>query len=352
MKASIIRGIVGLAVCGALVIAGCTKSPTAPDNQYGNTTNGYFTITQPAYGDSVLLGSTISLGWVVADTSMINTSVVISLYQGDNLVHTYYAAYLNPGSDTISLTIGAAYAGTGSDYHFRIASTADPTKYDVSYYFRVYSPYTGSYTVTSPTADSSLSMSATHIIQWTTAGTLGAATTVSLYYDTSLVQTLTTAAVTANGNYSWIMAANFENSNRYRIRVSNTADMGLYAYSPFFTIQGVDPDSYESDGAPASAKSITTDGVAQSRTLTFHDTDWVSFTAVSGTTYTIQTFGNLDTYLYLYQSDGVTLIASDDDSGAGTNAMIIWACTTSGTYYFKVRGFSARWMGAYTVSVQ
>lgn len=339
------------AVYALLVIMGCSKSPTAPETQYGNTTNGYYSITLPNYMDSVLLGSTISLGWV-SDSSLSGINVIISLYQGNTLVNTY-GTYANPGSDTLTFTIGTAYAGSGTDYHFRIASSADPSRYDMSCYFRVYSAYSGSYTVTSPTADSLWSTSTTHSIQWTATGTLGATTTISLYYDTSLVYTFTTIANTVNGVYTWVMTATYENSNRYRIKLSNTADRGFYAWSDYFTIQGgVDPDSYESDGSSASAKPITTDGVAQNRTLTFHDTDWVSFNAVSGTTYTIQTTGTLDTYLYLYQTNGVTLITSDDDTGAGTNALITWACTASGTYYFKVIGFSSRWMGNYSVSVQ
>jgi hypothetical protein len=114
---------------------------------------------------------------------------------------------------------------------------------------------------------------------------------------------------------------------------------------------GLDPDSYEPDGSPATAKSITTDGTAQSRSLTYADTDWVKFDAVNGMTYTIQTFSNLDTYMYLYQPDGTTLIAQDDDSGTGFNAMIVWACTQGGTYYFAVRGFTVTMTGNYTVSV-
>jgi hypothetical protein len=352
MKALRICAVGVFAAYALLVLTGCSKSPTGPEsNPYGNTANGNYTITLPNYMDSVLLGTTISLGWE-SDSSLIGTNVVISLYQGSTLVHTY-GTYANPGSDTLNFTIGAPYAGTGTDYRFRIAAAADPSRYDMGCYFRVYSAYTGSYTVTSPTADSSWSPSATHTIQWTTTGTLSTNTTIDLYLDNTLVYTLTNTAITANGSYSWTMTGNPQNSDRYRIMVYSSADRGLFAYSDYFTIQGgVDPDSYESDGSSASAKSITTDGVAQSRTLTFHDTDWVSFSAVSGTTYTIQTSGTLDTYLYLYQSDGVTLIESDDDDGVSNNALITWQCTASGTYYFYIRGFAARWMGDYSVSVQ
>jgi hypothetical protein len=351
MKALRICATGVFSVYALLVLTGCSKSPTEPDNnQYGNTTNGYFTITQPAYGDSVLLGTTIPLGWE-SSPALIGTNVVIGLYKGDNLVHPY-GQYANPGSDTVNLNVLAAYAGSGTDYHFRIASIADPSQYDMSYYFRVYSAYSGTFTVTNPPADTAWTVSTASYVRWTYTGTPGTNATISLYDESSLVYTFTATATIATDSFSVTLPAGLANGNRYRIMVSSSSDRGLYAYGGYFTVVGgTAPDSLEFDGVPDSAKSITTDGVAQSHNLTYGDYDYVKFIADSGTTYTIQTFGTTNTFMYLYERDGVTLIDWDNDSGTGTNALIGWTCTASGVYYFAVRG-SGGAMGAYTVSVQ
>jgi hypothetical protein len=355
MKVSLVRTGCALAVIVSLVMTGCSKSPTAPNNtnQYGNTSNGYFTITQPAYGDSVLLGSTVTLGWTTSSLSLIGTNVVIGLYQGNNLV-VNYGIYANDTVNTQTLNISALYAGSGTDYRFRISSASDPTHYDMSCYFRVYSGYSGTFTVTNPPADTSWTVSTSSYVRWTSTGTPGTYVTISLYYESSFVYSFTALATTANGNYYATLPANLANGTRYRIMVSSSSDRALYAYSGYFIIQGGRvPDNFEYDGVPDSAKSITTDGVAQNHNLTYRDTDCVKFIADSGTTYTMQTTGTLDTYMYLYDRDGLTLITFNDDIGGGNlNSRIIWTCTASGTYYVKVRGFSLAQLGNYSVSVQ
>jgi len=48
----------------------------------------------------------------------------------------------------------------------------------------------------------------------------------------------------------------------------------------------------------------------------------------------------MDTLLYLYDSRG-TLIAEDDDSGEGANALIS-VRLNPGTYYIEVKGFNGQ----------
>ncbi len=85
------------------------------------------------------------------------------------------------------------------------------------------------------------------------------------------------------------------------------------------------------------------------------DEDWFTFTAGAGTPYTIGTSQSAlsiqaqallfssapspDTKLYLYDTDGVTELASDDDGGEGLAAKIEWTCPADGDYYIKVIGF-------------
>lgn len=110
-------------------------------------------------------------------------------------------------------------------------------------------------------------------------------------------------------------------------------------------------DDYEPDADPGSATSIAVGATAQRHVLVPGDVDWFSFAAPAGTTYVIETTGLVDTYLYLYESDGSTLLESDDDGGSYLNARIDWAFSTSGTYYFKVSGDGAENAGIYRVLV-
>ncbi|PIU13223.1 MAG: hypothetical protein COT21_02340, partial [Hadesarchaea archaeon CG08_land_8_20_14_0_20_51_8] len=113
-------------------------------------------------------------------------------------------------------------------------------------------------------------------------------------------------------------------------------------------------DAYEPDNSPATATTISIDGIAQSHTIDpAGDVDYVKFSATSGTEYTIETtLGTCtDTYIYLYDTDGTSIIDYDDDSGEGYASQIIWTCMSSGNYYVKIRHYSDDDAGSYDISV-
>jgi hypothetical protein len=100
-------------------------------------------------------------------------------------------------------------------------------------------------------------------------------------------------------------------------------------------------DGYEPDNTPATATSILTTGASQTHnTCPAGDVDWITFTVEAGTTYVLQT-QNLgmaaDTHLYLYDTDGATELAHNDDYGYTVASRIIWQAPSDGTYYAKVR---------------
>lgn len=104
-------------------------------------------------------------------------------------------------------------------------------------------------------------------------------------------------------------------------------------------------DAYEPDATYTTAKSIAVNGTVQ--THNFHatgDADWVKFAMTTGGTYTIAT-SNLgasnDTYMYLYDTNGTTILDQDDDSGTDWGSQIVWTATQSGTYYVRVRHYSS-----------
>lgn len=108
--------------------------------------------------------------------------------------------------------------------------------------------------------------------------------------------------------------------------------------------EGADP--YEPDDTPTQASRIETDGARQ--THTFHttmDVDFVSFTALEGREYIIQT-GDLraacDTTLYLYDEAGVELDYDDDAGKDSLASLIVWTAPSTGLYYVKIRDFSGR----------
>jgi hypothetical protein len=110
-----------------------------------------------------------------------------------------------------------------------------------------------------------------------------------------------------------------------------------------YTVQvcPVAPDSYEPDNDDASASPISVDGSWQTHNIHVEeDADWVQFQATAGITYTLSTTntgGHADTQLYLYDTDGSTLIAFNDDyPGMWPSSRIDWQPTVNGTYYVKV----------------
>ncbi|MDX9953134.1 MAG: Ig-like domain-containing protein [Anaerolineae bacterium] len=121
----------------------------------------------------------------------------------------------------------------------------------------------------------------------------------------------------------------------------------------------ISPDAYEVDNGAGSASWITTDGVAQTHNMHgADDQDWVKFSATAGITYTLRTTdigGYADTVLYLYGTNGTTLIDYNDDYGEmGYSSRIDWKPNVSGTYYAQVKHWDPWAYGcttAYSISV-
>jgi len=100
------------------------------------------------------------------------------------------------------------------------------------------------------------------------------------------------------------------------------------------------PDAYEGDDSAEAAQPLL---LGESQTHNFSsvgDEDWVSFNAQAGVTYTLSTSGlgpSADTYLYLFDTDAVTLLASNDDFGGSLASQIEWTAPTDGAYYLQVK---------------
>jgi putative cell wall-binding protein len=143
----------------------------------------------------------------------------------------------------------------------------------------------------------------------------------------------------------------------YQIEVRHAAWDGVTPLFVHFELAPVadGPDAYEPDDISSQAKQIPTDGTVQERTLWPQgDVDWATFEAQAGTTYVIETsrtYGTTDTYLYLYDSDATTELASDDDGGDGWFSRIEWTAPADQTIYVRVEYFFSSGVGYYGLSV-
>ncbi len=129
---------------------------------------------------------------------------------------------------------------------------------------------------------------------------------------------------------------------------------GAAVLSVGFVVVAVGPDAYEPDDTFEQSKSIVVGGPSQERSIyPLGDHDWVTFQALAGTTYVIETQPSAnsitDTYLYLY-AEGTAL--EDDNGGASSFSRIVWSCTADQTVFLMVRNANdgASW-GPYVLSV-
>jgi hypothetical protein len=129
---------------------------------------------------------------------------------------------------------------------------------------------------------------------------------------------------------------------------AQTDSMGLVSerddqnniYTSGIPICTASPDSFEDDDSYTTANPISVGGSQTHNFSAPGDQDWIRFEASEGVTYTIQT-SNLgvrcDTYLYLYGTEGTTLLASNDDDGGSLQSRIDWMASATGTYYLLLK---------------
>jgi hypothetical protein len=118
-----------------------------------------------------------------------------------------------------------------------------------------------------------------------------------------------------------------------------TASPTLSPFSPTPTTGPCD-DAYEPDGVPEAARLIYI-GETQSHSICPDgDADWVRFFGRAGKEYTVSTANlgiGLDTYMWLFDSDGTTILAYNDDGGNGVASRIDFFPAADGYYYVQVK---------------
>ena len=101
----------------------------------------------------------------------------------------------------------------------------------------------------------------------------------------------------------------------------------------------------------ATASIIPLPSVAPGNLEVVGDWDYFSFAGVAGIEYTFEThlISLTDTFLTLYDTDGVTQLDFDDDGGVGAASLINWTAPSNGTYFVKVADFGDNDTGTYTL---
>ncbi|MFN2289643.1 MAG: SdrD B-like domain-containing protein [Anaerolineae bacterium] len=100
------------------------------------------------------------------------------------------------------------------------------------------------------------------------------------------------------------------------------------------------PDDYEEDDEVGQASPLTADEL-QSHDFCDDAGDWMSFGAKAGQVITLTTSSwgrRADTFLAIYDTDGSTLLAANDDYEGTTDfsSNIVWQVTVDGTYFVQV----------------
>ena len=116
------------------------------------------------------------------------------------------------------------------------------------------------------------------------------------------------------------------------------------------------PDAYEGtsgDNSALNASPIPLDGSSQTHSFCpIGDQDWVRFvTLAPNTKLTIRTSSlssGYDSVLSLYGPDGATLLAANDDYGAGGDSLISQTVSAAGAYYVRVVPYNTNQFGSNT----
>ncbi|QTA93847.1 chitobiase/beta-hexosaminidase C-terminal domain-containing protein [Desulfonema magnum] len=124
----------------------------------------------------------------------------------------------------------------------------------------------------------------------------------------------------------------------------NTAyEIWIYAYSDIYE----EDDSFDLAATIMPAYSLPNSGIGEGKVAQIYnnfpvpgDEDWFKFDALSGEPYTIEAVElgeNADIVIEIYDSDGETLLVSQDNAGVATDESLTWIPPENTTYYVKTR---------------
>jgi len=105
-------------------------------------------------------------------------------------------------------------------------------------------------------------------------------------------------------------------------------------------ISATSVDAFELDDTAGQARPVTPNSPAQFHTFGVSgDVDWVAFSALVGQVFVISTRrlgADVDTYLTLYDVDGQTVLAENDNVSLTLASRLVWRATDSGVFFIRV----------------
>ena len=133
---------------------------------------------------------------------------------------------------------------------------------------------------------------------------------------------LATNTSISGGKATYTVSTSSLTAGSYRYFARALDNDGNYSSAATTTIAVTTADDFGNAATTASAIAF---GSKLTGTIeTGGDQDWFKFTAVAGKTYTIGTElnGVSDTVLYLYSTDGKTVIKTNDDAGSSNPSVV------------------------------
>ena len=165
-------------------------------------------------------------------------------------------------------------------------------------------------------------------------------------------------ASTTDGSYHAVYAGSGVNHSQIHLTHNTTYYYKLKACAAIYTstcsnYSGVASattlDVFDDHGSSISNATVININTSTTGVIDFGgDNDYFALTITSNGTLTIDTTSGIDTYGYLLNSSGSTII-SDDDSGANTNFRI-QRLISAGSYYVRVRHYFSSSTGNYTLN--
>lgn len=180
-------------------------------------------------------------------------------------------------------------------------------------------------------------------VQWSVdTGFFNSGVSLSLYRDTTLVQSLASSSMNT-GSATVTPVAGLPSSGNYRLRLANSNYPNLFAFSHPFTISGIRADDYEPNDQASAATILTSDSIRLPLSHTYQDRDWFRFTAKAQYLYRFRTYrsGANNQILSIWSANGQSQILSTTASSFDSLQSLPFYSATAGEYWFSVQPYSS-----------
>jgi hypothetical protein len=164
--------------------------------------------------------------------------------------------------------------------------------------------------------------------------------TVNINFDPSAIRHLNVAQLTIQqwdeSGQVWIPLTTSIDTRNHQASAETTRP-------GYFDLQGpllCPDDTLEPNDHYDASNALTNRTLVYSLFDIAQDEDWFQFDAIANRSYNVGTTNlsaGADTILEIYDRDGVSLLASDNNSGGGKASLITWQAPSNGVYFVRVK---------------